>query len=254
MADQGRKDDHAKPDFRTLLTYQDLGRLGRGPYAYGADHYGDGNFLGLFTPDAKAGLRRVLQATGRHIVASLRAFPPAPGVCADPDTGQDHRYHALAEVLMALQWAESPDPAPGDLVEAKRKQIASAKRTQAKYENTLADLNRALTRKEGELKAAMLELENTRKSRIAEDKLLESTREQIGAATADLAATRKAIKDAEDRLHQNQKTVLMLRQDTNPGQWQRVNNVLTVRFHDTGPNVTSPLPLEQIAEIKAVLY
>lgn len=197
MADQGRKDDHAKPDFRTLLTYQDLGRLGRGPYAYGADHYGDGNFLGLFTPDAKAGLRRVLQATGRHIVATLRAIPPAPGVNADPDTGQDHRYHALAEVLMALQWAESPDPAPGDLVEAKRKQIASAKRRQEKIKGSLCDLNRALTKREGELKAATLELENVRKSRIAEGKLLESTREQIGAATRELATIRSQRDQAE---------------------------------------------------------
>lgn len=123
---EGKKDDSYKPDFRTLLNYQDIGRLGRGPYGYGADHYGDGNFLGLFVPDAKAGLRRVLQATGRHIVASLRAFPPAQGVGADPDTGQDHRYHALAEVLMALQWAESPNPVPGDLVESERNQIASA--------------------------------------------------------------------------------------------------------------------------------
>lgn len=194
---EGKKDDQTKPDFRTLLSYQDLGRLGRGPYAYGADHYGDGNFLGLFTPDVKAGLRRVLQATGRHIVASLRAFPPAPGVCADPDTGQDHRYHALAEVLMALQWAESPDPAPGDLVEAERNQIASAKRRQEKIEGNLADLNRVITRREGELKASTLELENARKSRIAEDKLLESTREQIGVATRELAAIRSQRDQAE---------------------------------------------------------
>ena len=194
---EGKKDDQAKPDFRTLLSYQDLGRMGRGPYAYGADHYGGGNFLGLFTPSAKSGLCRVLQATGRHIVASLRAFPPAPGVGADPDTGQDHRYHALAEVLMAVQWAESPDPAPGDLVESERNQIASAKRKQAKMEEELGDLNAALRRREGELKAAQLELENVRKSRITEDKLLESTRAQIGSATRELSEVRGMRDQAE---------------------------------------------------------
>lgn len=197
---EGKKDDQSKPDFRTLLSYQDIGRIGRGPYGYGADHYGDGNFLGLFTPDAKAGLRRVLQATGRHVVASLRAFPPAPGVGADPDTGQDHRYHALAEVLMALQWAESPGSVPGDMVEAERNQIASAKRKQSKLEDECAALNMAIQRKASELKAAHLELENVRKSRIAEDRLLESTRGQIAEATRELATTREYLTRASIQL------------------------------------------------------
>lgn len=244
---EGKKDDSAKPDFRTLLNYQDLGRLGRGPYGYGADHYGDGNFLGLFTPDAKAGLRRVLQATGRHIVASLRAFPPAQGVGADPDTGQDHRYHALAEVLMALQWAESPGPVPGDMVEAVRNQIASAKRRQAKLEEECAALNVAIKRKEGERKAAQLELENVRKSRIAEDKLLESTRGQIAEATAELTRTRAAMKDADNALN------IALAQRGGPPQWQRKNNVVTVRFVDVGPNITWPLSDGEITEIKSLI-
>lgn len=248
---EGKKDDSTKPDFRTLLNYQDLGRLGRGPFGYGADHYGDGNFLGLFTPDAKAGLRRVLQATGRHIVASLRAFPPAKGVGEDPDTGQDHRYHALAEVLMALQWAESPGAVPGDLVESERNQIASAKRRQGKLEEELANLNTAIKRREGELRATQLELENVRKSRIAEDKLLESTRGQISEATAALTQTREAMKDAEYRLN----AALAQRGEMyRTPQWQRTNNVLTARFADVGPNITCTLSANQIGALKSVLY
>lgn len=244
---EGKKDDSAKPDFRTLLDYQDWGRIGAGPYTYGAKHYGDGNFLGLFTPEAKAGVRRMVQATGRHIVKSLRAFPPTPGVNEDEDTGVDHRYHAIAELLMILQWAESPGPVPGDMVEAVRNQIASAKRRQAKLEDECAALNVAIKRKEGELKAAQLELENVRKSRIAEDKLLESTRGQIAEATAELTRTRAAMKDADNALN------IALAQRGGPPQWQRKNNVVTVRFVDVGPNITWPLSDGEITEIKSLI-
>lgn len=111
---EGKKDDQEKPDYRSLMTYEDMVRLGMGPGGFGAGHYGMCNYRGLFTPDRDRGFRRVLQAAGRHILKSLRAMPPQAGVGEDPDWKQDHRYGALAEIGMAMHELEHPiaPPAP----------------------------------------------------------------------------------------------------------------------------------------------
>jgi hypothetical protein len=238
----GKKNDSAKPDFRTLLTYQDYGRIGRGPYAYGAEEYGDGNFLGLFEPESGDGMCRILQATGRHIVASLRAFPPEEGKNEDPDTGEDHRYHALAEILMALQWLESddvddPDDTDVELraeiteLRAERKiALEDLKKTEAHCE--LA--NQSLARKNTEWAELDAKIKQNRPAILAEKELLAKVQAQVQAATLDLQKARERVLKGDPCVIRHQ-------------------NVLTLRLFDVGPNMTCAIPTDKEIGIRESL-